>query len=84
MGEPNDEKMDETISQLDTDTQPMVGDRIKLVTTDDPYTRLKSGDEGTVTFVGPEQDGGIQIGVKWDMESRLSMIIPTDEIEIIE
>lgn len=49
------------------------GDRVELVHTDDAFTRLRPGDQGTVTDVldGP---AGLVIGIEWDSGSRLSMI----------
>ena len=47
------------------------GDRIALVRTDDPGTRLRPGDQGTVTRWDP--DCG-QLDVKWDSGSTLTML----------
>lgn len=45
------------------------GDRIMLVHTDDPFTKLRPGDEGTVrACVGSE------VLVEWDSGSTLSML----------
>jgi hypothetical protein len=48
------------------------GDRVDLVATDDPYTRLRPGDQGTVTGVRdfPEPT----IDVQWDNGSILSIL----------
>lgn len=48
--------------------------RIRLIRTSDPYTKLRSGDEGTVTSV---KRTGIEhqvVNVKWDSGSTLSLI----------
>lgn len=59
----------------------MVGDRIELVFTDDPWTDLKPGDRGTVTYDGAESQYGDknQIGVKWDSGSTLGLIRGHDQ-----
>ena len=48
------------------------GDRVELVATDDPYTRLRPGDRGTVTGVRdfPEPT----IDVHWDNDRTLSIL----------
>ena len=52
------------------------GDRVELVYTNDKYTRLEPGSQGTVDHVnwGP---GFTQIAVNWDDGSSL-MMIPED------
>jgi hypothetical protein len=47
------------------------GDRIALVSTDDPYTRLRPGDEGTVAGWDPAHG---QLLVDWDSGSSLIML----------
>ena len=47
------------------------GDRIALVGTDDPGTRLRPGDQGTVTRWDPAQG---QLHIRWDSGSTLSML----------
>jgi hypothetical protein len=56
------------------------GDRIELVYTEDPYTELLPGDQGTVR--GVDDIGNILI--QWDNGSTLSMIPGIDEIKKIE
>lgn len=58
---------------------PKVGDRIKLIYTDDPYTRLNTGALGTVLKI----DDLNQIHVLWDEGVRLALIPDLDEYEII-
>ena len=48
------------------------GDRVALEHTDDPDTRLRPGDEGTVTRYDP---GLGQLDVRWDSGSTLSMLL---------
>ena len=50
----------------------MRGDRVALEHTDDPDTRLRPGDEGTVTRYTP---GLGQLDVHWDSGSTLSMLL---------
>ena len=47
------------------------GDRIALVRTDDPDTRLRPGDQGTVISWDPAQG---QLHIRWDSGSTLSML----------
>lgn len=47
-----------------------VGDRVRLVRCNDPYTRLKPGDEGTVSFI---DDMGT-VFVNWDSGSSLGLV----------
>ncbi len=56
------------------------GTRVKLVRCTDPYTRLDSGEEGTVSFV---DDTGT-IHVKWDNGYHLGMIPGEDVIEVVK
>lgn len=46
-----------------------VGDRIKLVFTDDEHTNLEPGDEGTVTFI----DSTGTVFADWDNGSKLGL-----------
>jgi len=67
------------------------GKRIRLENTNDPYTRLKKGDEGTVELI--KKNEGLkfdQMWVQWDSGSTLMLIDETsygrdkkDEFEII-
>ena len=59
-----------------TSWQP--GDRVALVRTGDPGTRLRPGDQGTVTWWHHEQD---QLLIDWDSGSRLIML-PGDGDEV--
>jgi Domain of unknown function (DUF4314) len=47
------------------------GDRIALVATDDPDTRLRPGDQGTVIRWDPAQG---QLHIRWDSGSSLTML----------
>lgn len=52
----------------------LVGERIKLVSTSDPYTRIRKGDLGTVTQEPYDNAGSMCIGVDWDNGSSLSLV----------
>ena len=55
------------------------GVRVELVSMDDPYTKLKKGDKGTVIHV--DDAGGVHI--KWDSGSMLAALLGVDIIKII-
>jgi hypothetical protein len=57
----------------------MKGQRVKLLHTSDPYTRLRSGEEGTVSFVDDEGT----VHVDWDCGSSLGLIPREDSWEEI-
>lgn len=56
------------------------GKRVRLNHTSDPYTRMCSGEMGTISCV---DDIGT-IFVNWDCGSRLGMVFGEDSISIIE
>lgn len=55
------------------------GARVELVSMTDPYTKLKPGDRGSVSFV---DDTGT-IFVNWDTGSRLGAVFGEDEIRLL-
>lgn len=56
-----------------------IGDRIRLVFTDDEYTELRPGDRGTIESINP-----VSIGIAWDKGSNLSMLPDTEDlIEVV-
>ena len=55
------------------------GLRVALVSMDDPYSKLKPGDKGTIDHV--DDAGGIHIN--WDKGERLAAIWGEDEIKFI-
>jgi hypothetical protein len=54
------------------------GRRVELISTDDPYTSLKSGDKGTYygksTVQMDKYDTMVQHHIEWDNGSNLSLI----------
>jgi hypothetical protein len=48
------------------------GDRVELVATTDPYTRLRPGDRGTITRVSDRPEPSIDI--QWDNGSTLAIL----------
>ena len=57
-----------------------VGTRVELVSMDDPYSKLKPGDRGTVKSV---DDTGA-VFVSWDCGSGLGVVYGEDRIRILE
>lgn len=56
------------------------GTRVELIYMDDPYTKLTTGDCGTVNHV---DDLGT-IHVNWDCGSRLGLVYPDDSFRVLE
>lgn len=56
------------------------GTRVELVSMNDPYSRLKPGDRGTVKSV---DDTGT-VFVSWDCGSGLGVVYGEDKIRILE
>jgi hypothetical protein len=56
------------------------GKRIELISTTDPYTELRSGDQGTIDFV---DDMGT-IHVNWDNGSQLGLVPGEDQFKLLE
>ncbi len=67
---------------MDHDNEPYdnvgftAGDRVELVSTSDPYTRLRPRAQGTVTGIGqiPTDPPEVQIHIAWDSGSTLAML----------
>lgn len=53
------------------------GTRVELVQMDDPYSRLKPGDKGTIRFV----DDTATIFVDWDSGSGLGIVYGEDQVK---
>lgn len=56
--------------------RPAPGDRVELVSTNDPHTLLRPGDRGTVLSLRP--DGGYE--VEWRDGSRLTMLPDSGDV----
>ena len=56
------------------------GTRVELVSMEDPYSKLKPGDRGTVKFV----DDTATVHVSWDCGSSLGVVYGVDKIRILE
>ena len=56
------------------------GTRVVLVRMNDPYTKLRPGDLGTVDFV---DDAGTQF-CRWDNGSTLGVVFGEDEIRLYD
>ena len=56
------------------------GTRVALVRMDDPYSKLRPGDKGTVSFI---DDTGT-VFVNWDCGSSLGVLYGVDEIRKID
>jgi Domain of unknown function (DUF4314) len=66
----------ETVEAMRRD---LIGKRVRLVRTTDPYTNLKSGDEGVVDHV---DDIGT-VFVKWDNGSGLGLVQGEDSYWVV-
>ena len=55
------------------------GARVELISMNDPYTKLRPGDTGTVDFV---DDTGT-VFVTWDSGSHLGVVFGEDEIRLL-
>jgi len=60
-------------------TTTLIGRRVRLIRTSDPYTQLRTGDEGTIDFV---DDLGT-VHVKWDTGSSLGLVRGEDSWELL-
>lgn len=62
---------------------PEPGDRIELVSTNDPYTKLKPGDRGFVERVSRHPSGAFVVEARWDSGSRLMLLSEVDVWRIV-
>ncbi len=51
-------------------SRELIGKRVRFVSSNDPYTKLAYGDEGTVSLI----DAYGTVHIKWDNGSSLGMI----------
>jgi Domain of unknown function (DUF4314) len=63
----------------------VVGKRIKLIHTKNPYTYLKPGDRGTVVDVTelPYEDTPFSVLVQWDNGPRLAILDGYDDYRMV-
>lgn len=64
-------------------TTSLIGKRISLISTNDPFTKLRAGDIGTVTDVRDDIWGSRIVSVAWDSGSSLSLIEGEDDFMIV-
>ena len=80
-----------TMTSFPNITTFKIGDRVRLIRTDDKYTTLSPGDEGVVGDINYHKSGAIvptaitQIWIEWDEGSGLAMIPEAgDIIKLVE
>ena len=64
-----------------------IGRGIRLIYTDDRYTRLTNGDLGTITYISftpASMSGEQQVSIRWDIESNLALITGKDQFRILD
>ncbi len=61
----------------------LVGRRIRLLHTDDVYTKLHYGSLGSINDVTSTPWGDVQVWVDWDDGSRLALIASKDSFEFV-
>lgn len=61
----------------------LIGRRIRLLHTDDPYTTLKYGDLGTISAIEITRLGDVQVWCHWDNGSGLALIAGRDVFEFV-
>jgi Domain of unknown function (DUF4314) len=63
----------------------VLGKRIELIRTDNPYTDLKSGERGTVVDVSElrYEDKPFKLWVLWDRDSRLTTLEGHDDYRMV-
>ncbi|GHV33192.1 hypothetical protein FACS18949_06490 [Clostridia bacterium] len=64
----------ETAARVQAEFPP--GTRVELISMDDPHTKLKSGDRGSVAFV----DDTATCHIVWDCGSRLGAVYGVDVV----
>jgi hypothetical protein len=57
--------------------------RVRLIYTDDQYTKLKNGDLGTLIEKHTDPWGAVISEIKWDNGSSLSLIDGIDKYETV-
>ncbi len=60
-----------------------VGDRVQIIFMNDTWTRLKTGDKGTV-FKVEKSPGETLIWVDWDNGEQLALLEGIDEFKVVK
>jgi hypothetical protein len=63
------------------------GRRVELIHTDDPYTKLKPGAQGTYQFLQQQQTIPVSIpqhSIKWDSGSTLMLLEGSDRFKFLD
>ncbi len=58
-----------------------MGDKIRLLCTDDTLTKLKTGDKGTIFKIEEDQE---LIWVKWENGEELALIHGVDKFNVVK
>jgi hypothetical protein len=63
----------------------VIGKRIKLIHTNNPYADLKPGDRGTVVDITelPYEDTPFKVLVQWDNGARLAILEGHDDYKVV-
>ena len=68
---------------MEADVSNLIGRRIRLLHTDDAYSKLKYGSLGTIKDIWVTPWHEFQVWVKWDSDSGLSLVLPLDSFEFV-
>ena len=60
-----------------------IGDRVELIFINDSLTRLKPGNQGTVTKIVSETDETL-VWVQWDNGELLALLDPIDKFKVVK
>jgi hypothetical protein len=61
-----------------------IGDRVELIFINDSMTRLRPGDQGTVTKIEDESEDETLVWVEWDNGEQLALLDPIDKYKVIK
>ena len=68
---------------MEADLSNLIGRRIRLLHTDDPYTKLHYGSLGTIKDIWVTRWHEFQVWVEWDSDSGVSLVLPLDSFEFV-
>jgi hypothetical protein len=60
-----------------------IGDRVELIFINDSMTRLRPGDQGTITKIEEESDETL-VWVEWDNGEELALLDPIDKFKVLK